>query len=247
MSMNLDLAIQNQVMGRSPMDDALHGVASDLGDGHYRVNAFYTSADEATSILGNPLAAYIPNPTTMYARPPTSPPANTNPDSFSESIGGGYTVSFESGSETWALNKMTARTGLGGFWASITNKPRETAVALVSKSGANSMHRFLTTIEEMDLSLDMKSKIAEIVVNKTDNTGISEFVGGQVIISAIDNPFQSDSYLYSQGQALDILASEYVAPPILTTMPTQGADFVAPPVGSGSSKFPIHSHNYRPF
>jgi hypothetical protein len=247
MSMNLDLAIQNQVMGRSIMDDALHGVASDLGDGHYRVNAFYTSADEATSILGNPLAAYIPNPITMYVRPPTLPPANTNPDSFSEPIGGGYTVSFDSAAQTWALNKMTARTGLSGFWSSLMNKPRETPVPLMSKSGANSMHRFLTTIEEMDLPMELKSKIAEIVVGKTDNTGITEFVGGQVVITALDNPFQSDSYLYSQGQALDILASEYVAPPLLTTTHTHESEYVAPPVGSGTPKFPIHTHNYRPF
>jgi len=247
MSMNLDLAIQNQVMGRSIMDDALHGVASDLGDGHYRVNAFYTSADEATSILGSPLATYIPNPITMYVRPPTLPPADINPDSFSESIGGGYTVSFESGSRTWALNKLTPRLGFGRLWATLLNKPREKAVPLMSKSGANSMHRFLTTIEEMDLPMELKSKIAEIVVGKTDNTGITEFVGGQVVITALDNPFQSDSYLYSQGQALDILASEYVAPPILTTIPTHESEYVAPPVGSATPKFPIHTHNYRPF
>ena len=45
--MNLDLAIQNQVIGRSFMADAMHGVASNLGDGHYRLNSFYESENEA--------------------------------------------------------------------------------------------------------------------------------------------------------------------------------------------------------
>lgn len=247
MSMNLDLAIQNQVIGRSPMADAMHGVASNLGDGQYRLNAFYESEDIASSIFGEPLASYIPNPVSAYVRPPTQPPNTSNPDSFSQEIGNGYTVSYEQGSKTWALNKMTAVNGLEGFWATITNKPREKAVALVSKSGSNSMHRFLTTIQEMDLSMDMKSKITEICVNKTDNTGISEFVGGQVITSAIDNPLQSDSFLYSHGEPLEILASEYVSPPILTNTHTHEERFIAPPTTSPSQNVKLTGGNPRPF
>ena len=194
--MNLDLAIQNQVLGRSMMAEAMHGVASNLGDGHYRLNAFYESEEEAKAILGEPLASYIPNPVSAYVRPPTEPPALPNPDSFTQEIGGGYSVSYDQPSKTWALNKIESVGGLQGWWSSLTNggKPKDKLVPLVSKSGANSMHRFLTTIQEMDLSMDMKSQITEICVNKTDNTGISEFVGGQVIVSAIDNPLQSDSY-----------------------------------------------------
>ena len=77
--MNLDLAIQNQVIGRSFMADAMHGVASSLGDGHYRLNAFYESEDEAKAILGEPLASYIPNPVSAYVRPPTAPPNYQTP------------------------------------------------------------------------------------------------------------------------------------------------------------------------
>ena len=247
MSMNLDLAIQNQVMGRSFMADAMHGVASNLGDGHYRLNAFYESENEANAIFGEPLASYVPNPVSAYVRPPTGPPATPDPDSFSQEVGDGYTVSYEQGSKTWALNKMTTVEGLAGFWASLTNKPRQKAIPLVSKSGPNSMHRFLTTIQEMDLSMDMKSKITEICVNKTDNTGITEFVGGQVIISAIDNPLQSDSFLYSQGNPLEILASEYVAPPILTTTHTHEEQFIAPPTMSPTQNINLTGANPRPF
>ena len=247
MSMKLDLAIQNQVIGRSFMADAMHGVASNLGDGHYRLNAFYESDDIAKSIFGEPLASYVPNPVSAYVRPPTRPPATPDPDSFSQEVGDGYTVSYEQGSKTWALNKMAAVNGLEGFWATITNKPRERAIPLVSKSGPNSMHRFLTTIQEMDLSMDMKSKITEICVNKTDNTGITEFVGGQVITSAIDNPLQSDSFLYSQGEPLDILASEYVAPPHLTNTHSHEERFIAPPTTSPSPNLKITGANPRPF
>jgi hypothetical protein len=247
--MNLDLAIQNQVIGRSMMAEAMHGVASDLGDGHYRLNAFYESENIAKSIFGEPLASYVPNPVSAYVRPPTEPPSTPNPDSFNQEIDGGYSVSYDQSSKTWALNKVESVGGLAGWWSSLTNngKPREKLVPLVSKSGSNSMHRFLTTIQEMDLSMDMKSKITEICVNKTDNTGISEFVGGQVIVSAIDNPLQSDSFLYSHGEPLDILASEYISPPLLTTTHTHKEQFVAPPTMSPTENIQLTGGNPRPF
>jgi hypothetical protein len=97
----------------------------------------------------------------------------------------------------------------------------------------------------MDLSMDMKSKITEICVNKTDNTGISEFVGGQVIVSSVDNPLQSDSFLYSQGNSLEILASEYVAPRILTQAKTE--QFVAPPTQTPAQNINFTGGNTRPF
>ena len=244
--MNLDLAIQNQVVGRSMMAEAMHGVASDLGDGHYRLNAFYDSEDEAKAILGEPLAFYVPNPISAYVRPPTQPPELPNPDSFTQEVGNGYSVSYDQSSQTWALNKMVQKNGLNGLWARITGSSNDEPKPLVSKSGANSMHRFLTTIQEMDLSMDMKSKITEICVNKTDNTGISEFVGGQVIVSAIDNPLQSDSFLYSHGEPLDILASEYVSPPLLTPQ-AHNEQFVAPPTMSPTENINLTGGNPRPF
>ena len=97
----------------------------------------------------------------------------------------------------------------------------------------------------MDLSMDLKTKITEICINKTDNTGISEFVGGQVITSAIDNPLQSDSFLYQQGNALDILASEYVAPPILSTSTSE--QYIAPPTMTTTENIKVTGGNPRPF
>jgi len=242
--MDLDLALQN-VVKRSPMDSAMHGVASNLGDGHYRLNAFYESEEEAKAILGEPLASYIPNPVSAYVRPPTAPPATPNPASFSEELGNGYSLSYDQSSKTWALNKMSVKNGLGGFWAKLTGGDENVATPMISKSGANSMHRFLTTIQEMDLPIEIKTKITEISVNRTDNTGISEFVGGQVIVSSIDNPLQSDSFLYQQNQPLDILASEYVAPRILTQAKTE--QFVAPPTQTPAKNINFTGGNTRPF
>ena len=139
---------------------------------------------------------------------------------------------------------MSAKNGLSGFWARLTGGDEAVATPMISKSGANSMHRFLTTIQEMDLPMEIKTKITEICVNRTDNTGISEFVGGQVIVSSVDNPPQSDSFLYSQGKPLEILASEYVAPPILTQAKSE--QFVAPPTQTPAKKHQFHRRKQPP-
>ena len=209
------------------------------------MNAFYESEEEAKAILGEPLASYVPNPVSAYVRPPTGPPATPNPASFSEELGNGYSLSYDQSSKTWALNKMSAKNGLSGFWARLTGGDESVATPMISKSGANSMHRFLTTIQEMDLPMEIKTKITEICVNRTDNTGISEFVGGQVIVSSVDNPLQSDSFLYSQGKPLEILASEYVAPPILTQAKSE--QFVAPPTQTPAKNINYTGGNNRPF
>jgi hypothetical protein len=242
--MDLDLALQN-VVKRSPMDSAMHGVASNLGDGHYRLNAFYETEDEYNALMGEPLMTYIPNPVSAYVRPPTGPPNTPNPASFSQTLGSGYSVSYDQSSQTWALNRMTVKNGLSGFWSRLTGSGDTEATPLVSKAGANSMHRFLTTIQEMNLPMELKTQITEICVNKTDNTGISEFVGGQVITSAIDNPLQSDSFLYQEGNPLDILASEYVSPPILSQ--SKSEQFVAPPTHSPGKSINFTGGNQRPF
>ena len=242
--MDLDLALQN-VVKRSPMDSAMHGVASNLGDGHYRLNAFYESEDEYNALMGEPLMTYIPNPVSAYVRPPTGPPNTPNPESFNQEIGNGYSVSYDQSSKTWALNKMSVKSGLSSMWAKLTGGEESVAKPLVSKSGANSMHRFLTTIQEMSLPIEVKTSITDICVNKTDNTGISEFVGGQVIVSSIDNPLQSDAFLYQQDQPLDILASEYVAPRILTQAKSE--QFVAPPTHTPAKNINFTGGNNRPF
>ena len=242
--MDLDLALQN-VVKRSPMDSAMHGVASNLGDGHYRLNAFYETEDEYNALMGEPLMTYIPNPVSAYVRPLTGPPNAPNPTSFSQTLGSGYSVSYDQSSQTWALNRMTVKSGLSGFWSRLTGSDDTEATPLVSKAGANSMHRFLTTIQEMNLPMELKTQITEICVNKTDNTGISEFVGGQVIVSAVDNPLQSDSFLYQQGQPLDILASEYVAPRILSQNKME--QFVAPPTQTPAQNINFTGGNHRPF
>ena len=57
---------------------------------------------------------------------------------------------------------MSAKNGLSGFWARLTGGDESVATPMISKSGANSMHRFLTTIQEMDLPMEIKTKITEM-------------------------------------------------------------------------------------
>lgn len=248
--MNLDLAIQNQVLGRSPMETAMYGVASDLGDGHYRLNAYKESEDIAESLMGNVVATYTPNP--VHVRPPIEPHGEAKPKaSFTESVGANYTVSYEAGSESWTLNRLTPTNGLKGLWAKLTGNGEMTPSPLISKSGPNSLHRFLTTVEQTDLPDDLKASIAQVCMKNTDNTGISEYVNTHVVVSDIDNPVFSD---IEYEDPVQILASEYVRPKALTGFsPVRneiGDSFgekVLPQTHIPSQQVPIHSHNYSQF
>ena len=171
----LDMMIQNQ-MKRSPMEGALHSLASDFGDGNYRLNSYYESESELTSIVGSPVS-YIPNPASAYVRPPvpSTPPQYA---SMNETFGE-FNISYDSATKTWSLSKAS-----NGFFSRLFGGNKS---VLFSKSGDNATNRFLTTVEGSSLDPATKSKITDIVINQTDNTGIQEYVGGQVIYSSIDN------------------------------------------------------------
>jgi hypothetical protein len=248
--MNLDMAIQNQVLSRSPMETAMYGVASDLGDGHYRLNAFKESEDIAENLMGTPVAAYVPAP--VFARPPIAPQGEAKPTaSFSQEVGVGYTVSYESSNNTWSLNKLTPAGGLKGFWSKLTGSEETIPKPLVSKAGANSLHRFLTTLEQMDLPEDLKASIVAVCMNKTDNTGIQEYVAGHMVTSDIErNMFNDISY----ENGVEILASEYVKPKVLTgytpvrnEIGDRSGTKVLPQTHIPSQQIPITSQAYTPF
>jgi len=250
--MNLDLAIQNQVIGRSPMENAMYGVASDLGDGHYRLNSYKESEDIAESIMGNPLASYTPNPMSAHVRPPIEPQGEAKPKtSFTESLGNNYVISYDSSNDSWSLSKMTPAGGLKGIWGKITGNGEMTPIPLITKAGANSLHRFLTTVEQTDLSDNLKASIVQVSLKNTDNTGISEYVSGHVVISDLDDSMYND---ISNDNNIDIYASEYVKPRLLTGATPirneigdiQGSN-VLPPTHIPSQQIPIHTHNYTPF
>jgi hypothetical protein len=87
---------------------------------------------------------------------------------------------------------------------------------MFSKSGSNATNRFLTTVENSSLDPDAKREITDIVVAHTDNTGISEFVGGQVIESSLDNVYDSSMPKLAGHSAAEVLAADYVRPRPLT-------------------------------
>ncbi len=248
--MNLDLAIQNQVLNRSPMETAMYGVASDLGDGHYRLNAYKESEDIAENIMGTAVATYTPHP--IHGRPPIAPQGEAKPtSSFTQEVGASYTLTYESTNDTWTLNKMTPASGLKGFWSKLTGNGDSTPTPLISKSGANSLHRFLTTIEQTDLPDDLKASIVSVCMNKTDNTGIQEYVTGHIVTSDLEtNMFNDISY----EDPVSILASEYVKPKLLTgstpynnEIGDRSGSKVLPQTHIPSQQVPINSHNLSAF
>jgi len=248
--MNLDMAIQNQVLSRSPMETAMYGVASDLGDGHYRLNAYKESEDIAENIMGNAVAAYTPKP--VFARPPIAPHGEAKPaTSFTQEVGAGYTITYEASNDSWTLNKMTPASGLKGFWSKLTGNGDTSPSPLMSKAGANSLHRFLTTLEGMDLPEDLKASIVSVCMNKTDNTGVQEYVTGHVVVSDLEtNMFNDITY----EDPVSILASEYVRPkpltgysPVNNEIGDRMGSKVLPQTHIPSKQVPISSQHYTPF
>ena len=241
--MGLDLMIQNQ-MKRSPMESAMHSVASDLGNGHYQLSAHYQSENEATELLGTPIAKV--SPSALFVRPPTQSLETNDIASFTQSVGD-YTISYDTTSQTWTLNKLTSMNGLKSFWSNLMGKSNQDSQVLFSKSGPNSTHRFLTTIEESKMSAKEKSQFVQVVVGKTDNTGISEYVGGQVVYSDIDNVQQSD--------LATMLNAEYVKPrpingytPVLNELGERFGTHTGPQtLTPGKTQMPIRSNDFQTF
>jgi hypothetical protein len=241
--MDIDLMIQNQ-MKRSPMESAMHSVASDLGNGHYQLSAHYQSESEATELLGTPIAKV--SPSALFVRPPTQTRETNEIASFTQSVGD-YSISYDSNSQTWTLNKLTTMNGMKSFWANLTGNSNQEPQVLFSKSGPNSTNRFLTTIEESSMSAKEKSQFVQVVVGKTDNTGISEYVGGQVVYSSIDNMQQSD--------LASILNAEYVKPrplngytPVLNELGERFGTHTGPQtLTPGTTQLPIRSNDFQTF
>ena len=241
--MGLDLMIQNQ-MKRSPMESAMHSVASDLGNGHYQLSAHYESENEATELLGTPITKV--SPFGLFVRPPTQKPESDDIASFTQSVGD-YSITYDTTSQTWTLNKLTSMSGLKSFWSNLIGKSNKESQVLFSKSGANSINRFLTTIEESKMSAKEKSQFVQVVVGKTDNTGISEYVGGQVIYSAIDNVQQSD--------LATMLNAEYIKPrpingyaPVLNELGERFGTHTGPQtLTPGKTQLPIRSNDFQTF
>ncbi len=243
--MGLDLMIQNQ-MKRSPMESAMHSVASDLGNGHYQLSAHYQSENEATELLGTPIAKVSPVASSAFVRPPIQKPESKAIASFNQSVGD-YSISYDTSSQTWTLNKLTSMNGLKSFWSNLMGKSNKESQVLFSKSGANSTNRFLTTIEESKMSAKEKSKLVQVVVGKTDNTGISEYVGGQVVYSSIDNMQQSD--------LASMLNAEYIKPrpingyaPVLNELGERFGTHTGPQtLTPGKTQMPIRSNDFQTF
>ena len=81
----------------------MHSLGSDLGDGHYRLNAYYESESEATEILGQAIARSKSCKSLCYLQTNSTAPKMT---SLTKTFGE-FTVSYNDSTSTWTLKKGT--------------------------------------------------------------------------------------------------------------------------------------------
>ena len=80
-----------------------------------------------------------------------------------------------------------------------------------------------------------------------DYTGMHQPMEEEYLMKCVVDPAKRTFFLYSQGNPSEILASEYVAPPILTTTHTHEEQFIAPPTMSPTQNIKLTGGNPRPF
>ena len=187
--MNLDLAIQN-VLKRSEMESAMHGVMSDFGN-TYQLTSYTESAKAAESILGVPVAHMTPN---ILSRPVITKKAETfaaaDPNQNLATKIDGFTLTYDAKTKNWTLGQQKNP----GFWESILGgKPRIKVIA--TTYGTNSSHRFLSSIEQMKtISASTKNKIGSYVMINMGNVSVQTLQQGySVDTQPIDDAITSSS------------------------------------------------------
>tara|TARA_B100000614_G_scaffold66813_1_gene59196 strand:+ start:3366 stop:4169 length:804 start_codon:yes stop_codon:yes gene_type:complete len=180
--MNLDLAIQN-VLKRSEMENAMHGVMSNFG-GSYQLTSYTESAKSAESILGTPVAHMTPNalsrPTLVQqaevyeAKPPT--------ENMSANIDG-YDISWDAQTKNWTLSQTTKATG---FFDKLFGREPQSKI-MITKYGTNSTNRFLSAVENSSIVASTKNKIAAFVMTSMRSGSVETFQQGYAVDTKTDD------------------------------------------------------------
>ena len=189
--MNLDLAIQN-VMKRSKMEGAMHGVMSNFG-ASYELMAYTDSAKAAENILGVTVAHMSPN---QLSRPSYQTQAaetvyTATPPTEDVSINFGLIqLNYTASSRNWTLSSMGAPT----FWNKLFST-EPTSKILITKYGTNSSHRFLTSVESSGLSASMKNQIASFVMTHMQSGSVRSYQQGFTVdTQTLDDAITSSTY-----------------------------------------------------
>jgi hypothetical protein len=174
--MNLDLAIQN-VMKRSEMEGAMHGVMSNFG-ASYELMAYTDSAKSAENILGVTVGHMAPNAMSrpvmetkraeVYtATPPTQDVSTTI---------GPMELSYTASSRNWTLSSM----GQPTFWNKLFGTAPSSKI-LITKYGTNASHRFLSAVENSGMSASSKNQIASFVMTHMQSTSVRAYQQGLTV------------------------------------------------------------------
>ena len=211
-TMNLDLAIQN-VMKRSEMEGAMHGVMSNFG-ASYELMAYTDSAKAAENILGVTVAHMSPN---QLSRPSYQTQAaetvyTATPPTEDVSINFGLIqLNYTASSRNWTLSSMGAPT----FWNKLFST-EPTSKILITKYGTNSSHRFLTSVESSGLSASMKNQIASFVMTHMQSGSVRSYQQGFTVdTQTLDDAITSSTSAkvleadYSNGPQEMFLAETY--------------------------------------
>lgn len=171
--MNLDLALQN-VLKRSEMESAMHGVMSNFGN-TYQLTSYTESANAAESILGVPVAHMSPN---VLSRPVMTKKAETyaaaDPNQNLATKIDGLTLTYDAKTKNWTLGQQVEP----GFWESLFGSKSKTKV-ITTTYGTNSSHRFLSSIEQMTtISAQTKNKIGSYVMTNMRNVSVQTLQQG---------------------------------------------------------------------
>ena len=214
--MNLDLAIQN-TLKRSPMEGAMHGVLSNFG-AQYELRSYTENAELADQLFGDQVAITAPVGDAQLSKvvlPDEGTFAPPSTASFSQTLnigGENLVVSYNTDNNNWTLARIVPTNGIDKLvnWFKNGGKSEEATTVVITKYGGDSGHRFLTAIENSQLSNTIKDQvISEVLAQMSPNITAVIQVPAQTEMSlAGTSPVSSQSFNQSNVMEMD-LASEY--------------------------------------
>lgn len=214
--MNLDLAIQN-TLKRSPMEGAMHGVLSNFG-AQYELRSYTENAELADQLFGDQVAITAPIGDAQLSKvvlPDNGTFAPPTTASFSQTInigGENLVVSYNTDNNNWTLARIVPTTGIDKLvnWFKNGGKSEDASTVVITKYGGDSGHRFLTAVENSQLSNSIKDQvISEVLAQMSPNITAVIQVPAQTELSlAGPSPISSQSFNQSNVMEMD-LASEY--------------------------------------
>lgn len=239
--MNLDLAIQN-TLKRSPMDSAMHGVASTFG-GKYELKSYTENGSLQERLFGDSVGITSPIGSPELVKPVIKEESLPRLTAREETLQVGnsiYTVSYEPSNSTWTLNEFVPEEGFAGFLNKLMGRPNGgKKVTHVVKMGSNSTHRFLTEVET--------SSVPESVKRMAASLGVAAMAPLDVKPTSLPNdlpeiagttPVSAQSFNQSNVMEMD-LASEYTGVKKLRSNHFMGDTVVPTPLSH------IHNGSFR--